>query len=400
MPTLFSDDQSAVDVALDGTNERTERETRAARDLFAHRFGTDYEPGPIADEEEAVVRSILEAVDERFSRMKYVLGTALDFVLLAEALDARDRGFEPDVTQGMVFERHARVTHRGDRELNTLTLTDVGGSEYGIRAIEEAVMGAFHRAMRTDYPKAYVYNSGQWHKFGDLLEAAFSLSKAGRYRAAHALFDYGLLAMAPNTSFAGIARPRLFPQVVEEYRRDGVKGEKGGSVFQGIAYGYFKADRPHLSVEARGSRTGSSRLSRIGDVEGYYGASVEFTAEVKDLVVTEDAFGKELEAFVGEVERSNLRGIVVARDVDEAVEAMLDERGVYLLTQADLLDQLDLWDYAKQDVALYGLLHYLSHVERSQGATQRLLRFVEERDPDHPSLTHLQETRSRPGKTG
>ena len=391
-PLPFDDVPGLVDAALAGAHDRDDREARAARELIGARFGAGYAAGPVGDAEAAVVRSLVEAVDGRFSRMKYVLGTALDFVLLAEALDAGDRGFEPGVTQDEVFGRYARVTHRGERELNTLTLTDAAGDEHGVRAVEEAVMGAFHRARRTDYPKAYVYNSGQWHKFGDLLEAAFSLSRAGRWRAAQALFDYGLLAMAPNTAFAGIARPRLFPQVVDEYRREGVRGEKGGSVFQGIAYGYFKADRPHLSVEARGSRTGSSRLSRIGDVEGYYGASVEFTAEVKDLDVTEDGFSKELGAFVGEVERSGVRGIVVARDVDGWVREELGRRGAFLLTEADLLDQLDLWDYAKQDVALYGLLHYLSHVERSQGGTQRLLRFVAERDPDHPSLTHLQDS--------
>lgn len=385
-----------VDDALSGTTVRTDRETRAAAGLIGTRFGVGENQASVSSDEEAVVRGIVEAVHDRFRRMKYVLGTALDFVLLAESVGEDE--FRPGLTQEQIFETYPRVTHRGERELNTLTVADAEGQEHGTRALEEAVMSAFHEATRTDYPKAYVYNSGQWHKFGDLLEAAFSLSKAGRLAAANALFDYGLLAMPKNTAFAGIARPRLFPQVVEEYRRDGVKGEKGGSVFQGIAYGYFKADRPHLSVEARGSRTGSSRISRIGDVEGYYGVSVEFAAEVKDLVVDQGAFSKELDAFVGEVERSNLRGIVVARDVDEWVASELEARGVFLITQDDLSAQLDLWDYAKQDVALYGLLHYLSHIERSPGATQRLLRFVAERDPDHPSLTHLQETEATPGR--
>lgn len=384
--------QTFIDAALAGEYERTDREARAASGLLDDRFGVGSEDGVVSPEERDLIRWMLGEVDRHFGRRKFILGTAINAVLLAEALDDGDAHFRSGMTEAAIFEAYPRVTHdaKGD-ELDTLTLTGADGREVGNRGIEMDVLAAFQKARRK-YSGGYAHNASKWHRYVELLEAGFSLSRRGRRLAANALFDYGLLAMPENTAFTGIERPPLFYQTIDEFPRGRFKGELGGSVFQGIAYGFFKADRPHLSVEARNSRTSSAKQGRVGDVQGFYGASVEFVAEVKDLVVTESRFAKELESFVGEVERDGLRGIVVARDVDEWVAEELAERGVHLLTQSHLLAHLELWDYAKQDVALYGLLHYLSHVERSQEATQRLLRFIRDRDAEHPSLTHLQET--------
>ena len=370
--------------------ERTPSEDRAARAFLAEYFaerepGEDPSAGGPSAAEEETVRALVAYVDERFDRMKYILGLALDFVFLAQRVSGGN-DFDPDLTRENLFERYERVERSRGRKLNTLTLRDGAGGEVGIRQTEERVLEFFHGVRRTDYPSAYVYNTGQWHKYPGLLALAFRLSEAGRLAAAAALVDYGLARMRPNAAFSGDARPRLFPAVVAEYPRAAVEGENAGALFQGIAYGYFKADRPHLSLVVDKVRTGSSRQRRLGDIDGYRGLDVEFSAEVKDLHLTNGNRERELGSFVELVRRDGILGIAFAHEIDADVREELAEAGVRALSQEDLLREVARWDWYKQDAALLGLLHYLAHVEQNPGAAQRLLAFLGQRDPEHDAV--------------
>ena len=357
----------------------------------ATQFGEVVTCYPLPPAEQAVVEGFVDHVESHFDGVgRYHLGLPIDYVVLAEVVRGPTASsFDPSLDDKALFERHPRREVYRGRKTSTLTLKGADGKWHGVRGIEEALYVAYQRSLRTDYPSAAAHNSKAWQNYGDLLVAAFSLSREGRSAAVGVLLDYGLARMERSKAFKAIARRRLFPLVVDEYPREGIKGENGGMVYQGIVYGYLKADRPHLSIEARGSKTGGAKAGLIGDVEGYYGASLELTVEVKDRDLVEADYAKQLGTFVTAVNQRGVKGLVVARSASDWVVQKLEAHNVLLLTQSDLLDQLEFWDYAKQDVALNGLLHYVSHVEKGVAATTRLVTFIRQADPDHPSLAHF-----------
>lgn len=84
--------------------------------------------------------------------MKYILGLAIDFALLAQRLstvDEEGKALQKGLTEEELFARYQLVTERGSRQANTLTLK-YGGMQQGIRKIEESVAEFFHRLKRSD----------------------------------------------------------------------------------------------------------------------------------------------------------------------------------------------------------------------------------------------------------
>jgi hypothetical protein len=214
--------------------------------------------------------------------MRYPLGLALDFTLLAQQLALHDpsgKAFRNNLTKGKLFERYQLVTERAGRGANTLTLKYQDGriaQQVGIRKLEESVVDLFIRLNRPGYPSAYVYNTGQWQKFQDsLLVPCFRLSESARFKLCRALIEYGLENLTANP-FLGREAPRvrMFEEIIKLYPRS-QRGENAGAVFQGIAVGYMKADRPHLLLVVDKTRTGSARQNRIGDIDGYFGLDLE-----------------------------------------------------------------------------------------------------------------------------
>lgn len=368
--------------------ERTTSEENAVGALLEEYFDGEHGADELGADEKEKIRSIIDYVDDYFAGAKYVLGLGLDFVLLAQQVsDDVGRDFEPKLTVDEIFNRHKRITERGGKTLNTLTLRGPGGAAHGIRKAEERILGLFHDELnRLDYPSAYVYNTGQWQKYQDMLVLSFQLSLPGRYVAVEHLIDYGLAHMSRAETFEGNPRVRLLQLIVNDYPRGEVEGENAGVIFQGIVYGYIKADRPHLSLIVDKVRTGSKRQKRIGDIDCYLDVKVEMSVEVKDFRVTEDHFQKELGTFVQDVLEGGIHGVVIARDVDEKVLQRLEGQSIVVRTQEDLLRDTSFWDWPKQDAAVRGLFHYLAHVEQNHDAVDRLQWFVHEFDPDHDVL--------------
>tara|TARA_R110002110_G_scaffold415835_1_gene657236 strand:+ start:66743 stop:67861 length:1119 start_codon:yes stop_codon:yes gene_type:complete len=346
---------------------------------------------PISEEEMAVVEECKNYVEGRFSGMRYILGLALDFTILAQKLSGADhemKEFTPDLETGDIFSRYTLVEARGSRKSNTLTLA-FNGELYGIRKFEENVANLFHSMDRSDYPSAYVYNTGQWQKYIDLLTSVFMLSESGKYILLQNLIEYGMHMLPKNSFFVReFPRVRLYEKVISEYER-GAKGENGGLVYQAIAYGFLAADRPHLSIIADKVRTGSSRQKRFGDIDCYGGLDLETSVEVKDFNVTDAQFAKELSEFCRNCEGNNINGIVFARAFDTAVFETIRDCGVKAITQESLLELVSYWDWEKQDAALKGALHYLAHIEQNPLSVTRLLTFIRSHDPEHDALNYL-----------
>lgn len=76
--------------------------------------------------------------------------------------------------------------------------------------------------------------------------------------------------------------------------------------------------------------------------------------------------------------------------IDDGARAMLNDNKVTPFTQNDLLKNVEVWDWRKQDAAVHKMLHYLAHVEQNPLAVDRVLDFINERDPEHDSLAYYQ----------
>lgn len=371
---------------------RTSEETKRIAIFLDEYFGEGYKPSAISTDEQKIIDQVLAYVDQNFGVMKYILGLGIDFTMLAQALSNADtwgNDYKPDLSEEQIFERYEFVAARGAKAANTLSFKYEGVS-YGIRKFEEKVVDLFNEMDRTGYPSAYVYNTGQWHKYKpQLLIPCFSLSKSGKFVLCQRLIDIGLQKLSKNRYFGrDVARIRLFEKIIRDYPRTHAD-ETSGAVFQGIAYGYCKADRPHLSLVVDKVRTGSSRQRRFGDIDGYHGIDLELSVEVKDHSVTADNVSKELGEFLTKVSTNRILGITIVRTIDEQATKFICETGACPLPESQMLAEVSRWDWPKQNAAVLGLLHYLSHVEQEPDAVRRLLEFIQKADPSHDSLAYL-----------
>lgn len=338
-----------------------------------------------------LVKQILSYVDQRFGRMKYILGLAIDFTVLAQQVAGADRRFRPlaaSEDHNAIFSRYPLVEKRGSTTANTLTLT-VGASQFGIRKIEELVVDAFHKMERSDFPSAYVYNTGQWTKYQDLLGFCFRLSEGGRVAAVNALFDYGLSKLDKNTFyFQPVERVRVFDAVLAHYPRS-ADGENGGLTLQAIAYAWCTSMFSHLQVDADKVRTGSKRQRRFGDIDGYSGLVLELSVEVKDLVIEPDNYERQVRQFAELARSHGIHALVVADGFTKKGAELVIADELIPVSINDMQRVCAIWDWWKQEHALQAMLHYLAHVEQNPGAVRRLLAFIASVDPDHTSLAHV-----------
>jgi hypothetical protein len=367
--------------------DRSPTEDEAAKAFLAEFFPADFAPGRLTRPEKQILDDALQFVSNGFSDAKMILGLAIDFCVLAEKLTAENDDaieFQPDLTSDEVLARYG-----GNQGRNTLTFM-IDGTNYGIRAIENKVINLFHGLNRTGYTSAAPHTTGQWERFIEtLFLPAFQLSRSGRFTLCNHLIDLGLAQMTGNRFYATrLQRPRLFEAIVREYDRTNRTHENSGAVFQGIGYGYFKADCQHLSLVVDKVRSGSRRQRRFGDIDGYHGLHLEISVEVKDHAITPDNISV-IQPFLREVENTKVQGIVFAKSIHEDALPAIAVAGAVPMSEESLLKAVALWDWQKQNIALHGLLHFLSHIEQTPDGVRRLLEFMREKEPDHESVSFL-----------
>jgi len=376
--------------------EPSEQELSSIATFLEPHFGLGFRALDLDEAETTAIGTLLQYVAEQFPKMRYILGLTLDFCLLAQQLslhDAEAKAPRPGLTDEQLFARYVLVTERGGRAANTLSLT-YGTNTVGIRKIEESVVDLFGSLNRPGYPSAYVYNTGQWQKYREsLLVPCFRLSESARHELARRLILFGLANLTENRFFGRDApRVRLFDLILASYPRASPQ-ENSGAAFQAMVYGYFNADRPHLSLIVDKTRTGSAKQRRFGDIDGYYGLDLELSVEAKDTALSAANVVTELGEFMGNVKSARVQGIAVAAGIEKEAADIMKESGVLPLPLSALSFAVSRWDWRKQDAAVQGMLHYLAHVEQNPDAVARLLGFVHAHDATHDSLNFFR----RPG---
>jgi hypothetical protein len=174
--------------------------------------------------------------------------------------------------------------------------------------------------------------------------------------------------------------------VIDNFDVTAHKGEPTGAAFQGIVFGFLRADNPHLQVEIRKVRTGSKRLQRIADIDGWEGIRLAISAEVKQFVLKLDNVA-DLEAFANEVGRRGALGAVFALGFEEGVRDAIEGLGLKALDPDDMLRIVELWDPVKQRTAVASLVYYVNHVEQNSTLSARLNAFIEAASASKPEVS-------------
>jgi hypothetical protein len=180
--------------------------------------------------------------------------------------------------------------------------------------------------------------------------------------------------------------PPLFRMVIEDFDVTNHKGEPSGAVFQGIVFGFLRADNPHLQVEIDKVRTGSKRLQRVADIDGWEGKRLAISAEVKQYILKADHV-PDLEGFANEVGRRGALGAVFALGFEDGVHEAIEDLGVKALDSDDMLRIVEMWDPVKQRVAVTSFLYYIYHVEKNSALAKRAEAFLEEASVSKPEVT-------------
>jgi hypothetical protein len=230
---------------------------------------------------------------------------------------------------------------------------------------------------RFDYPSCAPHATQAWPDYQEWLDAlsTFTPAQLKHLRGRVAQF---VLDTLTNQAFdpASVQRePRLFEAILENFDMTAKKGEPTGAAFQGIAFGFLRADNPHLQIEISKVRTGSKRLQRIGDIDGWEGARLAISAEVKQFELKPEDV-PDLEGFANEIGRRGALGVVIALGFREGVREKIEALGVKALDQDDLLRIVQLWDPLKQRTAQATLVYYAKHVEMNSSLAERLDAFL------------------------
>lgn len=327
-----------------------------------------------------------EFVDD-FARRKFVGGllvALIDFVLELEVPDSGVSSFEDLLEE---FPRQER-TRAGDRA-NTLIVQQEDGSTLSIRPAynrAERLFKAEHH--RYDYPSCAPHATQAWDDYVRWIDSLCAFSKEQLTDLRQRVIDYVLEELPDHEFQPGSieVEPPAFRLILDEFEFSSPDGEPTGAAYQGAAFGFIRADNPHLQVEIDKVRTGSSRRQRVGDIDAWDGERLAVTAEVKAYTLTAGDID-DLSDFAHEVNRREAIGLVVAFGFEEEAREQLLESGVKPLSIEDLVGIVDLWDPAKQRIATKSFVYYAHHVEQNNVLITRVDEFLEEIEEPTPAAS-------------
>jgi hypothetical protein len=311
-----------------------------------------------------------------FAARKFSAGLLIAFMDLYVELAIPGSG-TPDFET--VVARFPRQTSTGGgKRANTLILTRPDGRALSLRPFYTAIERCFRAEhKRFDYPSCAPHATQAWPDYIPWLNALATYSAAdlaglrGRV-AEHVLTSLKSQAFDPASIQI---EPPLLRLVLEGFDMAARKGEPTGAAYQGIVFGFLRADNPHLQVEIDKVRTGSKRLQRVGDIDGWEGARLAISAEVKQYELKiEDV--PDLEGFGNEVGRRGTLGLVVSLGFRMGVRELIAALGLKALDLDDMTRIVELWDPLKQRTAVASLVYYARHVEKNSSLAERIDAFL------------------------
>jgi len=320
---------------------------------------------------------LFRAFQSGFSARKFSAGLLVAFIDFYKRLEVPMLGARS--LQDVLVRYPQQASTAAGKRANTLIVALPGGGTISLRPFynqAERYFRAEHK--RFDYPSCAPHATQAWKDYTDWLDALATYSdkelEALRSRVAEFV-----LATLPSQAFDPSSvktEPALFQLVVDGFDVSAQKGEPTGAPFQGIIFGFLRADNPHLQIEIDKVRTGSKRLQRVADIDGWEGSRLAISAEVKQSQLRPEDV-PDLEAFANDTGRRGALGIVAALGFQAGVRELLEGMGLRALDSEDLLRIVELWDPLKQRTAVASLMYYVTHVEKNAALTKRLTAFLE-----------------------
>lgn len=317
-----------------------------------------------------------------FPARKFTAGLLVALIDLISALEVPGAGIASYEKLIEAFPR--QTTTAGGKRANTLILMKPDGKTLSLRQFYNQAE-RFYRAdsKRFDYPSAAPHATQAWPDYTGWIDAlvTFSTEQLAELRGRVNQF---VLDTLPSQAFDPLSieiEPPLFRLLLEGFEMTAQKGELTGAAFQGIVFGFLRADNPHLQIEIDKVRTGSKRLQRIADVDGWEGARLAISAEVKQFTLKETDV-PDLESFANATGQRGALGVVAALEFEENVREMISALGVIPLDVEDMLRIVELWDPVKQRTAVQSFVYYARHVEKNAALATRIDVFLKEAADD------------------
>lgn len=315
--------------------------------------------------------------EKGFEGRKFSAGLLVAFIDFLIDLRVPGQGFK---NLNDVLKRYPRQTTTvAGRRANTLIVATAEGTS-SLRPFYNAIERYFRAEhKRFDYPSCAPHATQAWTDYVPWLNAlvTFSPKQLGQLRERVCQYVLENLKSQEFDPAAVKHDPPLFRLLLENFNMTSRKGEPSGAAFQGIVFGFLRADNPHLQIEIDKVRTGSKRLQRVGDVDGWEGARLAISAEVKQFILKAGDVA-DLEAFANETGRRGALGIVVALGFEDGVRQQIEALGITQLDTDDLIRIVELWDPLKQRTAVASLLYYARHVEKNASLSGRVESFLKD----------------------
>lgn len=312
-----------------------------------------------------------------FPRRRFSAGLLIAFLDFLKALNVPGKRFS---SLDALLARYPRqeITAAG-HHANTLIVGRGNAGTISLRPFYDEAERFFRaEKKRFDYPSCAPHATQVWTDYRHWLDSLVTFSKTDLDILRSKVVEYVLENLKSQEFDPSTVKtdPPLFRLVLESFPVTAQRGEPTGAAYQGIVFGFLRADNPHLQIEIDKVRTGSKRLQRVGDIDCWEGSRLAISAEVKQFTLKSEAV-VDLQGFANETGKRGALGMVIAIAFEERVRAELNATGLKGLDQNDLLRIVELWDPLKQRTAVMSFVYYARHVEKNSSLTGRLDSFLD-----------------------
>ena len=322
------------------------------------------------------VERVIQTFDEQRSDRNFLPGLVLAMIALVEQV----LGNQGETSEGRGIEAYQRQERTAaGRHVNTLNvITDTGVVR--LRPLYNRAQHVIVNELRRyDFPNMPGHATQAWRQHQDILDELFAMSPVER----RAVLDHvwqvvvSLHEFSPRT--VTVASPRPFVIVIDEFPNT-LPGEPPGAVLQGLAFAYYRADSPNVTIETGKVGAGSRRVGRVGDIDGWSGSELVLSIEVKDTSLSSSTDGALDGFFANLSEWPDATAVILVRDASPDVVADLAAQNVATMTREAMLEAVRRWDLNKQRLAAREFYYYLSRVQRNSKLARRFERFLKEHE--------------------